>query len=85
MISASMSRSLFDKELHNIRATIQTLGQRAQEATARAVQAYINSDYDAAAGVKQKGNGDHIAHRMNRKVHREQGAQAPERPPERDR
>jgi len=48
-----MSRSLFDKELHNIRATIQTLGQRAQEATARAVQAYINSDYDAAAGVKQ--------------------------------
>lgn len=48
-----MSRSLFDKELHNIRATIQTLGERAQEATARAVQAYINSDYDAAAGVKQ--------------------------------
>ena len=34
-----MTRTLFDNELHGIRSAIQTLGELAREATARAVQA----------------------------------------------
>ena len=48
-----MTRTLFDKELTHIRATIHNLGERADIATARAVAALINRDYDAAIAVKQ--------------------------------
>lgn len=47
-----MTRTLFDRELTHIRATIQTLGERADTATARAVEALVNRDYDAAVSVK---------------------------------
>lgn len=49
-----MTRTLFDRELDHIRATLQTLGERADNATERAMQALVDRDFDAAMLVKQE-------------------------------
>ncbi len=49
-----MTRTLFDKELTDIRTTIQILGERADIATERAVQALIDRDFEMALYVKQE-------------------------------
>ncbi len=49
-----MTRTLFDRALDHIRSTLQTLGERADNATERAMQALVDRDFDAAMLVKQE-------------------------------